>query len=191
MNLRTTAYKNQLTEDDLLQVLHAAIKVEQFPEESRELRQHLFAAAFQYHRDDPMYKQPVYFGLSPKNCASVLRGLIVFYPSILFGPRCTSLDDYFSGSDGALERAALKHQYVREDKDGLIAAIIHSELYHFLHERFLSVYGAEEMEDGTHIETNLEILSLYFVRTSICTGIFFFIIRLFYSIVHFITITLH
>ena len=151
-------------EDISCKIMNAATSLEH-AEQSYYLRQGLFAAAFHCSRDHPQYRKPVFLRLSAERCACVLATLVFTVPSLLFGPRCVSLADYYGADDKV--RAALKPVDTDDNDKFLLQTALHGELYRFLQKRFLAIYGVQ-VPNGTHIDTSIYVSSVFFVCSLFC-----------------------
>ena len=152
--------KAETAQSPILQMVSSATYTEHV-EQSRELRQCLFDSVFKCPRGDPDYRRDAHLGLSAEQCASALCSLVLTVPSILFGPRCPSVGDYFGRSDK--ERESLKRAHNGPQAE-LLASPLHEELYRFVQERFLAIYGGP-VSNGTLIDTSIEIISFNFVSS--------------------------
>ena len=150
--------KAEAAQSPILQMVSAATDTEHV-EQSRKLRQCLFDAAFKCSAGDPDYHRDALLELSTEQCSSALCSLVLAVPSLLFGPRCRSVGDYFGRSDE--QRESLKRANSGPQAE-LLANALHGELYRFVQERFLAIYGAP-VPKGTHIDTSIEIISFKIV----------------------------
>ena len=151
-------------------LLKAATDLED-AEQSFGLRQGVFRAAFHCSRDHPHYHEHVFFSLSIEQCANMLSALVFTVPSLLFGPRCASLADYYGGNDQVRARLKPVDSADTAGDNVLLRNFLHGELYRFLHQRFLAIYGVS-VPNGTHIDTSINCNTLFFVCISFSISVY-------------------